>query len=337
MANNFKSTYPFAAFGGKIDPLSEIRNAGIVTSGDVYWVKDPSDTSYVTVKDAVGADRLRDDIQSAIDLTAPDENDYVLVAPRDANTVWTIGTAIDIDKDRLHVLSVGYNRIAVGYGNTIRGFATTPAGTPVDASMIDITGAGVEFAGFRVLGTAGTSNGGTVTQVLRIGTDDPYVHDCSIEADDSATDTTLLGGPGTTIGGRFDNVKFSQTGTADVNTSLITIPPAAVRWEFNDCDFYEHTSNVSDAFITGGTGSTFYTNFNRCNFINSNIGTISRSVVQGSVTVDDGMINLNYCTAQNVTDMGTDPSVHVAPVGSGTIPKLYNPGLSVGTIAVVAE
>ena len=336
MPNNLSQNTPFLAQGGKIDPLSEIRNAGIITSGKVLWISDESDSAHRTRTDEIGASNIRLTYQDAIDATATDQNDYVLVIPKDDNGVRTIGTAIYINKDRVHLLSLGYNRSPVGYGNTIRGFATTSAGTPVDASMIDITGAGVEMAGFKVLGTAGTSAGGTVTQLVRVGSDSPWLHDMSIEANDSAPDTTLLNGPGTTVGGRFDNVKFAQTGTADANTSLITIPAAAKRWEFNDCDFYHHASNVADAFVACGSGSTFYTNFTRCSFNNSNIGTISRSAVQGSVTVDDGVVNLAYCTGVNLTEFGTDPSVHVAPVASGTIPKLYNPGLAVGTLAIVA-
>lgn len=336
MPNNLSQNTPFLAQGGKIDPLSEIRNAGIITSGKVLWVSDEADSAHRTRTDEIGASNIRLTYQDAINATATDQNDYVMVIPRDANAVRTIGTAIDINKDRVHLLSVGYNRSPVGYGNTIRGFATVATGTPVDASMIDITGAGVEMAGFKVLGTAGTSDGGTVAQLVRVGSDSPWLHDMSIEADDSAPDTTLLDGPGTTVGGRFDNVKFAQTGTADANTSLITIPAAAKRWEFNDCSLYHHCSNVADAFVACGTGPTFTTEFNRCNFVNSNIGTISRSAVQGSVTVDDGAVLLSYCTGQNVTDFGTDPSVHVAPVASGTIPKLYNPGIAKGTAAIVA-
>ena len=30
----------------KIDPISEVRNAGIVTAGDVYWVSSTSDSDH---------------------------------------------------------------------------------------------------------------------------------------------------------------------------------------------------------------------------------------------------------------------------------------------------
>src|SRR5438477_493687 len=78
-----RDTYPFLAFGGKIDPISEIRNAGIVTSGSVFWVKATSDSDYVTFVDAVGASNVTNGIQAAINKCRNDKNDYVLVVPKD--------------------------------------------------------------------------------------------------------------------------------------------------------------------------------------------------------------------------------------------------------------
>lgn len=328
---------PFRNFNEyKIDPLREVRNAGIVTSGDVFWVSNPSDDQHRVRTDNLGRAVVKVDIQAGIDATKSDNNDYVMVIPQDANAVWTIGTALDVNEDRVHLLSVGYTASPIGYGNTIQGFATTAAGTPVDASMVDVTGAGVEIAGFNLFGTAGTTAGGTVAQLLRAGSDGLYVHDMVIQSNDSAADTTMVDGPGTTVGARFENVHFAQTGTANAPDSLVTIPPAAQRWEFVDCTFYMHTSNTADEYVTAGTGPTYYTRFTACEFINSNIGTLNASAVQGSTTVDDGVITMSYCTGINVTQFGSDPSAHIAPVHGGTRALLDNPGLAVGSNALVA-
>src|SRR3990167_4292408 len=98
--------------GGKIDPLSEIRNAGIVTNGSVFWVRPETSADYTTFQAQVGIQNTFGTIQSAIDKSRDDKNDYVLVTVPDSNAVYTLGTSIDIGKDRLHMIAVGYNRVA---------------------------------------------------------------------------------------------------------------------------------------------------------------------------------------------------------------------------------
>lgn len=325
---------PYLMHGGKIDPLQDIRNAGIVTSGDVYWVKAVTDPDFTSLGDAVGKNVLLENIQDGIDKTTSDQNDYVLVTPSNGGTVFTIGTAIDLDEDRVHLINVGYTQAAIGYSNTIRGFATASGGTPVDSSMVDVTGNACEMAGFRILGTAGTSAGGTVSQLLYVQAHNFWMHDCAVEANDSAADTSMLSGLGTKHGARFDNVTFAQLGTEDSPATPINIPNGAQRWVFNDCDFLIHASATGDEFVNAGTGLTYYTAFNRCNFINSNAGTAPASVVIGSVTVDDGVVLMNECSGVNVTQMGTDPTVFVAPAASGTAAAITNPYLSTGTAAI---
>ena len=110
-----KDHVPFLAFGGKIDPLSEIRNAGIVTNGSVFWVKAVADSDYTTFQDSVGAANVRNTAQGGIDQARSDLNDYVIVTPQDANEVYALGTAIDVNEDRVHLISAGYTKAAQGY------------------------------------------------------------------------------------------------------------------------------------------------------------------------------------------------------------------------------
>ena len=118
-----KDRSPYLMWGGKIDPLSEIRNAGIITTGNVFWVKDPSDADYVSFKDEVGRENLFDTIQAAINKCTSDQNDYVMVCPKKDGAVWQLSAALDLNKNRVHLISVGYNRTNVGYSNIIEGYA----------------------------------------------------------------------------------------------------------------------------------------------------------------------------------------------------------------------
>src|SRR3990167_10750756 len=116
---SFKDNEPFLQFGGKIDPLSEIRNAGIVTNGSVFWVKAATDTDYITFLDNVGADVLRNTIQAGINLTRNDKNDYVMIVPQNGGTVYDVTTTVNMNKDRVHLVGVGYTQSQRGYAVTI--------------------------------------------------------------------------------------------------------------------------------------------------------------------------------------------------------------------------
>ena len=92
-------TTPANVFSGaKIDPMSEIRNAGILTTSEVYWVKDLGDDDYVSLKNQVGKHYITNTIQDAIDKCVSDQNDYVMVCPKKDGSAWEMGTAITQNK-----------------------------------------------------------------------------------------------------------------------------------------------------------------------------------------------------------------------------------------------
>src|SRR3990167_9793773 len=111
----YRNTEPYLQWGGKIDPLSEIRNMGIITTGNVVIVKHPSDTDYRTVKEAVGREVFFDTPQTAIDSPKirNGKNDFVIVCPRDNQAPWVVaGTpaGITLDKDNVHLVGLGAGR-----------------------------------------------------------------------------------------------------------------------------------------------------------------------------------------------------------------------------------
>ena len=107
----------------KIDPLSEIRNAGIVTNGRVVWVKASADSDYRTLGDDVGYDRIRTGVNDAMDVCRDDRNDYILVTPTDGNAPYDITTGMDLDLNRVHLVGVGYTKSQYGKP-TFRGYST---------------------------------------------------------------------------------------------------------------------------------------------------------------------------------------------------------------------
>lgn len=345
---NFRDVEPFLQNGGKIDPLSEIRNAGIVTNGSVFWVKDPSDNDYTTFKDQVGAANTADTIQDGVNKTRNDKNDYVFVAPKDSNGVWapngTAGTALVLNKARMHLISSGYQEGHFGYTNTIRAFATTAA---YDTSIVKVFAPGVEFAGFRILGTNGTSDNGTVTGgLLALGTASTgtahgfNMHDSSVENTQAAAAggtidiVTISGDVGSgIIGPRFDNVWIGAASWAPAALVRMSGTAGPTRTVFDSCTFVIDAQATTDSFITIGTGAMEYTIFKNSDFINVEAGTLPASALVGAVLVDNPVLLRNNSYV-NVTQAGTDTEVFKSPAASGTAASVRDYGIAIGTAAL---
>ena len=335
---SLKNYNPYLAFGGKIDPLSEIRNAGIVTNGDVYWVKVETDSDYTTLGEQVGNDKLVDTLQEAIDKTTSDHNDYIMVTPQNGGTVWTLGTAVDLDEDKVHIVGVGYVPGASSYPVTFRGFASST----VDTEMLYVTGNGCEMTGVKFQGTLGTHDGGTMSNGLAyINANDFYARSCMFEITQASfgSPQLILGG-GTKHAARFDDCTFivpdAQVESSG-NAALVKLGNGGKRWHFNECRFILYAGSTTESFVACGTGAKEFTLFSRCEFINLNHAKAPASAFRGSTTVVNPVL-LEYCTALNVTALGTDPTVYVAPQQAGTSEGgVHNVGIYLrGSAAVVA-
>lgn len=341
----FKSNEPYLSItDGKIDPLSEIRNAGIVTNGQVFWVKSASDSDYTTLKDQVGAGNFRDTPQDAIDLAVSDRNDYVLVTPTDGGTVRALGTAIDINEDRVHMLGVGGKPPPMAYnGLTFRGYV---AASGIDTELVSVTGAGVELGGLKFLGTSGTAAGGTITSHLRLGTaasgtpHDFRGHDLQVEstqaaaANGTAPIVLITGDVATGISGiRFDRSWIGNASWAPTPVVSIVGTAGPERPQFHDTTFVMDAQATTDAFFTGGTGATGYIMFKDCEFINVESGTACASVYSGIALADNPVLFRN-CVGVNVTQLGSGAEFYKSPVASGTSAALRDYQIAVGTAAL---
>ena len=341
----FKDYDPFFMAGGKIDPLSEIRNAGIVTNGSVFWVKQTDDPDYTTFQDSVGASAVRNTLQAGIDLVRSDTNDYVLVAPHTGGTILTLGTAVDINEDRVHVLGLGYKPVPQSYnGLAFQGFVVA---TGNDTELVMVTGAGVEVGGLRFLGTSGTDATGTITANFRAGTastgtaHDLWLHDLQVENNNAAA----AGGTapifevagdvgGGIIGLRVDRCWIGNSSWAPTPVVNLAGTAGPTRATFTDCTFVEDCQAVGNAFVTGGTGDIAYMLFENCKFINVESGTLNDSVYSGAAGADTPVL-FNNCMGVNVTQLGTGASMFKSPVASGTAASVRDYGIGVGSAALI--
>ena len=330
----------------KIDPLTEVRNAGIVTNGQVYWVSSVSDSDHRTRTEDLGNSEVKLTLQSAMDATRNDRNDYVLVIPTDGGTVRNLGTAFDVNKSRTHVLGVGAKP---GYqtssGLTFRGFVVA---TGNDTELVMVTGAGVEMGGLKFLGTSGTHDLGTVTATMRVGTassgtpHDLWLHDMTIENTNAAaaggTSPVLVVSGDVGIGISGLRVERSWIGnrlwapTPLVNYVGGTAGPS--RGRFEDCTFVIDAQATTDRFIAMGTGETEYTVIKNCDFINVEAGTLPASAVTGAILVDNPLLLRNNSYI-NVTAAGTDTEAFKSPAYSGTASAITDVGIGIGTSAII--
>mgnify|MGYP001610520369 FL=1 len=340
---------PFRNFNVyKIDPLSEIRNAGIVTNGEVFWVSSTADSDHRKRTDDLGNSVVKVSLQEAIDASASDRNDFILVIPTDGGTARRLGTAVDVNEDRLHILGVGYKPVSQSYsGLTFDGFAiASPNGN--DTELVNVTGAGVEIGGLRFLGTSGTAALGTITATFRAGTaasgtpHDLWLHDLQIE---SNVTTAALGGTapvfeltGDVATGirslRVDRcwIGNSSMGPTPVVNLVGTAGPA--RAEFQDCVFVMDAQATTDAFITGGTGNTEYILFKNCEFLNVESGTLNASAYSGVAGADTPVL-FRGCSAVNVTQLGSGAQMYKSPAFTGTAAGIRDTGLAIGTAAIL--
>ena len=343
------SKNPFRDFNTyKIDPLTEIRNAGIVTNGEVYYVSSESDSDHRERTDELGNAIVKTSLQAAIDVTETDQNDYVLVIPTDGGTVRNLGTAVDLNKNRIHVLGIGSKPAPMGYnGLTFRGYV---AATGIDTELVFATGAGVELGGLKFLGTSGTADGGTVTGYLRVGTassgtpHDLWVHDVHVENTQAAAaggTAPILVISGNVAGGiqglTFERSWFGNWNWAPTNLVTMTGTAGPTRAMFKDTTFVMDAQATTDRFVDYGTGVTEYGIFEGCKFINVEAGTAPAMGIAGALLVDNPVMAID-CTFINTTGFGSDTEFLVVPTQAGTAGAgLHNPRIGIiGTSPIVA-
>ena len=355
---NFGRTQPALAWGvDKIDMISEVRNAGILTTGNVVWVKHPSDADYTTVKQAVGRQFLFDDIQSAIDSPRirGGLNDVIIVCPRDNQSPWVVtGTpaGINLNKDNVHLLGLGAGK-SFGSSSVILEQPGT-AGTIGTMGVLQVTGDACEVAGFYFLGTAGTSTGGTMGDggdggvvTVGAGVQGLDLHDFKIEKTGVQWDAGTTGITGTpqadlVIGSAARDITV-RNGYILSGTGLLASASHGIKLMFNntdirvkDVEFLANKDAAASTFILqspGTANNAMSLIVDRCKFYNTS-GTAVASAVGGTMGV--GMRALIHeSMGVNVTQIGTAGSTFVAPVyGTATVVK--NPYLGIGTAALIS-
>ena len=340
--------------GQKINPLSDIANLGIQTTGNVVFVKHPDDADYRTVKQSVGRENLFDTIQGAIDSpkVRDGKNDFVIVCPRDNQSPWVVsGTpaGVILNKDNVHLVGLGAGQ-SFGSNSVILEQPGT-AGTIGTLGIFQVTGDGCEVAGIHFLGTAGTSTGGTMGDggdgglvTIGAGVNGLDLHDFKVEKTgvqwDAGT-TGLLGTPSGNIvvGSAANNITIRDG--AIVGTGALAGEAFSVKLMFNNTNIriknVEMTQWITAAagrFISAapGTATDVQLIADRCKFINLS-GTAPSSAFGGTMAVG-AVAGINECAGVGTfAQIGTPGSTYVTPV-YGTATVIRNPYIGIGSAAI---
>src|SRR3990167_8974366 len=311
--------------GQKINPLSDIMNLGIQTTGNVVFVKHPSDADYRTVREAIGRENVYDTIQQAIDSpkVRNGKNDFVVVCPRDNNASWVAtGTpaGINLNKHNVHLIGLG-------------------------------AGKSCEVAGFHFLGTAGTSVGGTMGDggdggvvTIGAGVNGFDLHDFRVEKQGIQWDAGTTGVTGTPAGDVLVGSASKNITIRDgviIVTGLKASASHGINLLFNNTDIrirnVEIIQNkdaaagrlISVAPGTVSNGLQFVVD--RCKLINTS-GTVVSSAVGGTMGVGFNAMILETASV-GATQAGTAGSIQIAPV-YGTATVIRNPYMGIGTAAL---
>lgn len=346
---------------GKVDPISEIVNAGILTTGEVYWVKDKDDEDYTTFRDRVGGEFCYDNIQDALNKCVADQNDYVLVCPKADGGAWELTTGLTMSVDKVHLIGVGSGQGGdASYGVLVQGFGTSSTDTTISHyGLLHVTGDGVEVAGIKFAATAGTGAGGTIGGAGSINSDaggvmsvygqNFNIHDCYMQMDGGAWD---VGTPsafmvvGSAVdGGKVDNCLITTgTETADGTQHGIDLRMNNEKWSVTNTTVESFLTNAEEGFLSVspgtalGMGQALY--MENCKFLNYNSATAATEMVAGTV-MSGGFGFMKDCSAMHVTAMhSSDALVLTAPTyAGGTINNLLQePGIAqVGTALTVTK
>ena len=340
--------------GQKINPLSDIMNLGIQTTGNVVFVKHPSDADYRTVREAIGRENVYDTIQQAIDSpkVRNGKNDFVVVCPRDNNASWVAtGTpaGINLNKHNVHLIGLGAGK-SFGSASVVVEQPGT-AGTIGTMGILQVTGNSCEVAGFHFLGTAGTSTGGTMGDggnggviTIGAGVNGFDLHDFRVEKTGIQWDAGTTGVTGTPagdilVGSASKNITIRDG--AIIGTGLTASASHGINLLFNNTDIriknVEIIQNkdaaagrlISVAPGTVSNGLQFVVD--RCKLINTS-GTVVSSAVGGTMGVGFNAMILETASV-GATQAGTAGSIQIAPV-YGTATVIRNPYMGIGTAAL---
>jgi hypothetical protein len=294
--------------------IGKLAGAGILTLGEVFFVKDGGDADFDTFTREIPKSNWTNTIANAITAARANMHDYIVVAPKSTSGgVTSFAESLSVNKEALHIVGSGrwgskpiIRNIdvlsdACEIGNVHLETATSSAQIPLE------------------IGSTGNPSG-------------TYVHDCRIAAGTSSTAAADAKDAG--VDTLFENCVLGSAITHDP-ADVYLQNMAAKRARFIDCVFYHKAAAAGDQFCTLIAASGVNV-FDRCCFANAAVGTTDMTV--GIVGVADGEAFLHYCTMMGVTTFTGTGLGRVAPTANAATAALtFNPCLAIDAVAPVVS
>jgi hypothetical protein len=297
----------------RFDAINAINLQGIEGAGNIYWVMQTTHGSYSQFKEdhqfvyADGSNSVHTGIQSALDATVANRNDYVIVMP-DA-TDYDITAALTMSKNRVHLVC------PAGIGNKgMNNFARIHQ-TTATTQCIVVTADCVEIAGLFFKGYDGTAKDAPSIIHLSGTRWTPHIHDnfFGIGATASSSNYGILADGACSHFNIHDNyfTNYSPTlltGTANDVAAFVGITSASSTRGII-ADNIMHTgpnTTVASGITNVGTGMLISGNFL---WENSAVGSYDAGVLTKGITLtSDGFAVNNriaVATAANAITGGT--------------------------------
>jgi hypothetical protein len=312
--------------------LGKVVGAGMLTTGRICFVKAVDDTDRRDFLVNIPKRDRFDTIQAALNVCKDDANDYVLVAPNDANAAWAQTDDLDVKGTgeagrALHLIGLerGPNQPEIS-------FSTAKALRIGNGAVTGDRCRNVELANFRI-----SASGTTNVHCLELGdsngfTYDTIIRNCHIAS--TATTAAKAEIKDFSTQAYFENCRIGQPTThCDDNYLQGAGAAAAGITIFKDCEFIHFAAATTDQYAT--TVASGNTLFLRCTFYNANHA--AQAIATGIVSA--GMAILANCHMV-ATTMATTAKSLAAPSGMGVnvaLADVFNPGIMVDGVAPIAS
>lgn len=301
--------------------LGRLAGAGIMSTGRIHIVKDPSDTDYNEAEwavDILGAniygDKWHRTIAAGVAALRDGVHDYLFVCPKSDNSSWAPGASVTLDLNHVHLIGVGTagSRPIIEFAGA---YVLTLGGS---------TGLlGVELGNVEVKGT-GASH--VVTLLVHASTANAWIHDSKIHSSTGAAATFDVDDDSDDA--LFQRCLLGNGTTAHTNTGYFVVNHGSTCRGpvFEDCIFVIIASDAGDAFgNVGGTANPVI--LRRCLLYNN-----SATAMTAGFIAANKMVYLEDCSMLQATAMGTTAKSLTSPGGVTlvtTASDVYNPRIGI--------
>jgi len=257
--------------------------ASVLTTGEVFFVVEDSDTEYAKMAQRYGKKRVFLTLNEAYDASTENRGDSIFMS---ASTTHSLSAGITWSKSRINVIGLD------GGGRSIQ------QGTKVDytgdgnyAATISITGTRNSFRNLKVTNNGTHAN--SIAAIIDAG-EGTLIENCSVQKLTDLDQTTVADFICRSDSATYTNIEFgfdTLVQTAARNTFWVDGVTKMKNLRMKDCRFISACTSASKIHFKCAANSFLFTNIvENCMFINSINGT--QAAIQATVAAESDASNV---------------------------------------------